>query len=126
MSNNYLLPSGENNFFDYSQAHANNNGNGIDSVYPSPENIDQSSLVLDTPKVLISGVESDSIYSYNGLSGLFSNASSSQYFFQFDGLGKYIHYFPKNAKDENLNSPVYIPYISSYRVMSTYNPYGKS
>jgi len=34
-----ILPSGESNFFDHSQLHSLNDGSGINSKYPSPENI---------------------------------------------------------------------------------------
>jgi len=122
-----LIPSGRSNFFDYSQHQDNNGGSGINSIYPSPSDFSMQSGLIKTYPTTIQAKESSGIFSYYNLSSRFSNAQSTQSGVDFYGLNDYIHYFPKSFNDDDSsNSNVNIPYISTYKVSTPYNPYGRS
>lgn len=112
-----ILPSGESNFFDFTQHHNHNNGDGINSKFPDPDSFDSSSGVLKTyAKTEFEQSESDNnIFNYTGLvnNGQFSSASQVIQIVDFNIFNPYIH----------LYGNIQIPYLSSYKVSSPYNPY---
>lgn len=154
-----LLPSGEANFFDFGQAQ-----NFIINYYPSPSETElinsgdiykalveklgiSGAFVLHTPKPsgdLVS-YPSGSIFTYENLTSIFSNASSGVYIYNPDGsisgikistfniYNPYIHYYPENPKElddidlSNMKKDraLRIPYISSFKQTTETNPYPK-
>ena len=88
-----IMPSGESNFYDYSQKMPETSG----SYHP-----DESGILH-----------------YNGLVSSFSNVSevSGLKANDFEIFNDYIHYYPSDDK------PVKIPYTSTYRVSTIFDPY---
>ena len=134
-----LLPSGEANFFDVAQYHAHNDGNGINATFPSPESFIASGVgqsgVYQTygPDSDLEVEDTSGIFSYNNLTGVFSNGTQSRnasglidFSFggisagsvtDFTGFNNYVHYYGIGA------IPVKIPYISDVTVAVSYNRY---
>lgn len=122
---NFVFPSSESNFFDYSQSGA------INASYPSPSNI-LNAIYYTLPSANLPQ-RSDSIFAYSSLSGQFSNYSSLETLDDFQIFNQYIHYYPKNVSElddidvKNMDEDysLKIPYLSSYKVNNfIYNPYG--
>jgi hypothetical protein len=144
-----MLPSGEANFFDAAQYHAHNGGDGINATFPSPASFDidqpgQSGMYVTNPENPEIVVEDTSgIFSYNNLSGVFSNGIQSRnasglidFSFggisagsvtDFTGFNNYFHYYAKDTPPTSVSAasiiPVKIPYISDVTVAISYNRY---
>lgn len=125
MSSEIILPSGESNYFDPAQYHANNSGSGINAVFPSPSDFsDVSGMIKTFPSDAVTS-ESSGIFSFYFLESRFSSAKALTPDEFFDGLGEYIHYFPVDEDKSKNGSPFEIPYLSTYKATSPYNPYGR-
>ena len=135
--NSLILPSGESNFFDYSQI------SPINKQYPSPRLLGSDFYFLNSG-VIYSGIyqtlpsgapspETTGIFHYSGFNSLFSNYSQHQRVNDFQIFNPYIHYYPKDVEildtldEDNMgeDQKLEIPYISSYRInILPFNPYG--
>jgi hypothetical protein len=131
----YILPSGESNFFDTTQLHVNNNGSGINYIYPSPSDFNQQSGIYKTYPADLSVVYTSGIFEYNNLSGLFSTFSSVPSG-DIKIFNSYIHYYPsaytaaptstriQNGRTPNIvGYPVKIPFVSNFTVTPPFNVY---
>ena len=143
-----MLPSGEANFFDVAQHHEHNDGSGINAIFPSPSGFIVSgpgqSGAYQTygPNSGLVVVDTSGIFSYNNLSGVFSNGTQSRnasglidFSFggisagsvtDFTGFNNYVHYYGIGTPSTAIISgiiPVKIPYISDVTVASGYDPY---
>ena len=146
-----ILPSGESNFYDTGQSHAENGGSGINYKFPYPDEYTAHEFVHSPsePSGLyneahwdISGVivtrEADLSGSVNTLqSGIFSKEGEVSPFSNgsivkqnqiedFTIFGNYIHFerFPSNSSlDFGDQEHLEIPYISDYDVSIDWNPY---
>lgn len=125
-----LLPSGEANFYDFLQNEKPYNlGSGINNVYPFPINsivvsgIKVSGLFSTYPPT-VNPVEISGIFNYDGLVGKFSNVSqvSGLKIESFDIFNPYIYHYKVFDEDDNLRE-IKIPYISTYKVSLSYDPY---
>ena len=105
-----LIPSGEANFFDFSQS-------GINNIYPSPSNFN-SGIYVTYPKDA-NPIERSGIFNSDGLISRFSNVNqvSGLKIESFEIFNPYIHYY--RVKD----NPIKIPYTSTYKVSVSYDPY---
>lgn len=124
-----LLPSGEANFFDFRQDRSNRNGQGIDTDYPNPFFAGSGRALLATNPTLsgiitsgLIGGGEQGIFSYNNLSGQFSNAVGSLVsgITDFTIFNPYIHYYGVQVRNVRGNEiiPVTIPYLSDYTATS--------
>jgi len=119
VSSGQVLASGEGNYFDFVQHHENNNGSGINHVFPSPA--DFVSGVVETydrdghdPNA-VSG-----IFNWDGLrqSRDFSNSPNEAPTVPEVTFNPYIHYLPNHPDHESPENdvedrqPVEIPYLS--------------
>ena len=143
-----ILPSGEANFFDVAQHHEHNDGSGINAIFPSPSGFIVSgpgqSGVYQTygPNLGLVVEDTSGIFSYNNLSGVFSNGTQSRnasglidFSFggisagsvtDFTGFNNYVHYYGRPTSPSAVVSgviPIRIPYISDVTVGSGYDPY---
>ena len=143
-----MLPSGEANFFDAAQYHKHNGGDGINATFPSPDSFKvdqpgQSGLYVTNPENPgLEVVDKSGIFSYNNLSGVFSNGTQSRnasgvidFSFggvsagsvtDFTGFNNYVHYYGEPTPATVLVPgiiPIRIPYISDVTVAVEYNPY---
>lgn len=106
-----LLPSGQSNFFDYTQRVYD-----INTKFPSPSSALVSGIYNTYPKdvdVIVSGLKYD-IFQPSGLNNLLS--SHSGIYVSGTNLGvfnPYIHYY-NNIK---------IPFVSTYKISLGYDPY---
>jgi hypothetical protein len=142
-----VLPSGEANFFDVAQHHEHNDGSGINAIFPSPESFivsgpGQSGAYVTNPENPdLEVVDKSGIFSYNNLTGVFSNgvqsrsASIIDFSFggisagsvtDFTGFNNYVHYYgeptPPGAVVPGI-IPIRIPYISDVTIAVEYDPY---
>ena len=109
-----LLPSGQSNFFDYSQFH-----NDINKYYPSPSEsknffTNGSGLYQTYPSGYMVIGNGSGILSPSGLinplsssSGIYTTITNLNIF------GDYIHYY----------NNIRIPFVSTYKVSVGFNPY---
>lgn len=115
-----VLPSGESNFYDYSQDHSYNDGSGINVNFPSPSNfIDASGTIRTYPSSGVA-VETSGIFAASGLQTSFSNSIDAALsgITDFTIFNNYIHH------TTGVNSlPVQIPYLSDYTISTGFNPY---
>lgn len=129
-----LLPSGEANFFDFSQSHENNSGSGINSLYPNPsggifteEYWNISGIYKTYPENSgLTVVDTSGIFHYNGLSGVFSNGpqTRSSGINDFVIFNPYIHYYSQvGVAPTFASAAIKIPFVSDYRIAYTFNPY---
>jgi len=143
-----VLPSGEANFFDVAQHHEHNDGSGINAIFPSPSGFIVSgpgqSGAYQTygPNSGLVVVDTSGIFSYNNLSGVFSNGTQSRnasglidFSFggisagsvtDFTGFNNYVHYYGEPTPPTALVAgvtPIKIPYISDVIVAISYNRY---
>ena len=143
-----MLPSGEANFFDVAQHHEHNDGSGINAIFPSPESfivsgVGQSGAYQTYgPNPNLEVEDTSGIFSYNNLSGVFSNGTQSRnasglidFSFggisagsvtDFTGFNNYVHYYGEPTPVTVLVPgiiPIRIPYISDVTVAVEYNPY---
>jgi hypothetical protein len=143
-----VLPSGEANFFDVAQHHEHNDGSGINAIFPSPESfivsgVGQSGAYQTYgPNPNLEVEDTSGIFSYNNLSGVFSNGVQSRnasgvidFSFggisagsvtDFTGFNNYVHYYGIGTPVTSVISgviPVKIPYISDVTIGSGYDPY---
>ena len=144
-----ILPSSEAHFYDLAQAHAHNDGRGINAVFPNPSSSnsadkfsedwwDVSGLLRTYPEeepekdeefwrthLVLSrgdpGGGHSGVCYYVGLRGQFSNLGISGVVpvSDFNIFNQYIHH----VSDIN-GVAIFIPYISDYTVSVAYNPYG--
>jgi hypothetical protein len=143
-----VLPSGEANFFDVAQHHEHNDGSGINAIFPSPSGFivsgpGQSGAYVTNPENPgLEVVDKSGIFSYNNLSGVFSNGTQSRnasglidFSFggisagsvtDFTGFNNYVHYYgeptPPGAVVPGI-IPIRIPYISDVTIAVEYDPY---
>jgi hypothetical protein len=124
VSGDMIFPSGEGNFFDFTQHHDVNNGSGINYKFPSPDDFANISGVLKTrgpdnyDKTKTSG-----IFNWEGLRQVsdFSNSPSGAPEVPDVTFYPYIHYLPDHPdhdKDKNKiekKKPVEIPYLSDVK-----------
>lgn len=130
-----ILPSGEANFFDFSQF-----ASGYVYTSGTPE-----MLLYTHPQFSGEVRSSGNIFNYEALTGAFSNATSGFYVYNPDGsisgikiksfelFNPYIHYYPKDPTElskitiDNMGDDraLRIPYISSYKVSDKFDPYPK-
>jgi hypothetical protein len=145
-----MLPSGEANFFDVAQHHEHNDGSGINAIFPSPESfivsgVGQSGAYQTYgPNPNLEVEDTSGIFSYNNLSGVFSNGTQSRnasglidFSFggisagsvtDFTGFNNYVHYYGELPPTTSINQsiiPIRIPYISDVTVAirGGYDPY---
>lgn len=128
-----LLPSGEANYFDFSQDRSYHDGSGINAIYPSPTGVVQNGIIVK-PKIgggfEASGiyptypsdanpVEKSGIFDFQNLDSRFSNVSqvSGLKIESFEIFNPYVHYYRVK------NKQVEIPYVSTYRLGVEWNPY---
>jgi hypothetical protein len=111
----YILPSGEANFFDTTQLQANNAGSGINSVYPSPSTFNEASGIYKTYPAGSDLYNTSGIFNYNYNSSNFSNALDSLVsgITNFNEFNPYVHYIPKGNVTTASYEAVFIPYVSS-------------
>ena len=125
-----LFPSGEANYFDFSQDRSLYQGSGINAVYPSPTGIQVQNGIFVDNDLEVSGlyptyppdvnpVEKSGIFDFENLASRFSNVSqvSGLKIESFDIFNPYIHYYRVESQ------PVKIPYISTYKLSTVYDPY---
>ena len=143
-----MLPSGEANFFDVAQHHENNDDSGINAIFPSPDSFivsgpGQSGAYVTNPENPdLEVVDRTGIFSYNNLTGVFSNGTQSRnasglidFSFggisagsvtDFTGFNNYVHYYGEPTPPTALVpgvTPIKIPYISDVIVAISYNRY---
>lgn len=153
-----VLPSGEANFFDLAQHHEHKDGNGINAIFPSPANFEdeakvnynlnigqpgQSGIYVTNPENPdLEVVDKSGIFSYNNLTGVFSNGIQSRnasgvidFSFggisagsvtDFTGFNNYVHYYGESPPTTSINQsiiPIRIPYISDVTIAVEYDPY---
>lgn len=116
-----VLPSGEANYYDFSQSHEYHDGSGINATYPSPDTFVDESGVIKTYAPDGSPYEGSSVFSIVANSGTFSNASgiNIQSITDFTIFNPYIHFLP----DQTGSGEILIPYISDYNIAKPFNPY---
>lgn len=118
ISNGYLFPSGALLASGYFLP----SGNIILSKYSLPSGYSfPSGYLLNSGHVHHSG-----FFSYNNLSGVFSNALQSQSsgIYNFTIFNPYVHYYAKPASlPSTVNTSVNIPFLSDYRIADTFDPY---
>jgi hypothetical protein len=116
---NVILPSGESNFFDLNQAHFRNNGNGINTIFPDP---DDSGIYRTYPQDSggFARIERSGIFMFDGISGKFSSGNIAPD--NLEVFNPYVHYYTKKDSRGNYK-PVEIPYASTYKVSVIFNPY---
>lgn len=124
-----ILPSGESNFFDTVQLHANNYGSGINAIYPSPsgysdEYWEVSGIYKTYPSTGQTNLNVGSgIFNYNYLHSVFSsgaiiNSGISGIF------NHYIHHYARLTGSIPVSTvAVTIPFVSNYRVTLPFNVY---
>lgn len=112
------LPSGEANFYDFSQAHENNSGSGIN--YPFVQDTSGSGLLATYGPSGEGLTEKKSFIAASGLTIPKSNAQDvvSRQITDFAIFNNYIHH---NATSDG--DPVKIPYLSTYTLSSGFDPY---
>jgi len=122
-----LLPSGEANFFDISQAHAHNGGSGINVPFPHPEGYGDSGLYRTYgPNDELVIADRSGVFNYDGLDGVFSNGPATQLsgINDFTIFNPYIHYFARSTPNNiRTTEHVRIPFISDYRIATPYGVY---
>ena len=115
-----VLPSGESNFYDFSQDHSYNDGSGINVNFPSPSNFIDASGTIRTYPPDLSPLEQSGIFAADNLKTAFSNSENAALsgITDFTIFNNYVHY----ATGESLTS-VQIPYLSDYTISTGFNPY---
>tara|TARA_R110002096_G_scaffold119004_2_gene257656 strand:- start:1598 stop:2002 length:405 start_codon:yes stop_codon:yes gene_type:complete len=116
-----VLPSGESNFYDYSQDHSYNDGSGINVNFPSPSNFIDASGTIRTYAPSGNVIDTSGIFAASGLKTSFSNSMDAALsgITDFTIFNKYIHH------TTGVNSlPVQIPYLQDYTISNGFNPYG--
>ena len=110
-----IFPSGEANFYDFTQDHSNNDGSGINVPF-----VDHGSGVIATYGPDSNPVETSGILAASGLATAFSNSQevSQTQITNFTIFNNYIH----NTSGVS-GLPVLIPYLSTYTVSLKYDPY---
>lgn len=118
-----LLPSGESNFFDYTQFKKE-----INKEYPSPSGFATQSGIYKTypPSGNIQIPFISGVLNPSGLINRFSSASGN--YVTVTNLGvfnSYIHYYGLNDDDMNGKSyqRIEIPYVSTFKVSLGFDPY---
>ena len=115
-----VLPSGESNFYDYSQDRSYNNGSGINVNFPSPSNFIDASGTIRTYPPNVNVVETSGIFAADNLKTAFSNSLDTVLsgITDFTIFNNYIHH----TTGVN-NTPIQIPYLSDYTISTGFNPY---
>jgi len=116
-----VLPSGESNFYDYSQDHSYNDGSGINVNFPSPSNFIDASGTIRTYAPSGNVIETSGIFAANELKTSFSNSMDAALsgITDFTIFNDYIHH--TTGVD---SVSIQIPYLSDYTISSGFNPYG--
>jgi|688.fasta_scaffold540350_2 hypothetical protein len=130
-----VMPSGEGNFFDFSQSHEYHRGSGINYIFPHPngnnEFSEESGVIKTYPPSGYSFSQKESgIFSYNDLRSLFSNAHqvSGNNITSFNLDNSYIHYYPIPGEEKDFydNHQFEVPFLSSYKeTIQLFDPYAK-
>lgn len=115
-----ILPSGEANYYDFAQ-----NSKPLNETYPSPTGTAISGIVptlsgfFPTYPKNANPIEKSGIFSYDNLVGKFSNVNqvSGLKIESFELFNPVILYYQLNGK------AIKIPYISTYKVSISYDPY---
>ena len=124
-----VLPSGEGNYFDYSQHNIYNAGSGIN--FPFTQDTSGSGLI-ETHGPQGAAVEADSAFSSYGLATPYSNsqAAAVTQIDDFTIFNSYVHHYTTRPLDLGPDgSPVLgefaiqIPYLSTYTVALKFDPY---
>lgn len=117
-----ILPSGEANYYDFTQDKYR--PSGINAEYPYPNLTIQNGTFVPsgfypTYPPNVNPVEKSGIFNYDGLVSRFTNVAqvSGLKIESFEIFNPYIHYY---RVDDNV---VKIPYISTYKVSVSYDPY---
>ena len=112
-----VLPSGEGNYFDFSQHQSVNAGSGIN--FPFVQDTSGSGLIA-TYGPSGSPVEKKSVFAPYGLAVPFSNsqAAAVTQIDDFTIFNDYVHYETGVA-----SAAVQIPFLSTYTVAIKYDPY---
>lgn len=124
LASGMIFPSGEANFYDFYQDHSYHGGSGINIKY-----VRTSGELLYTKSPNNSGIaERSGIFLYNSLISEFSSSSGKINLDDFALYAPYIHYYPSdinapNTKNIKQNKPFYIPFISSFKVSTAFDPY---
>lgn len=114
-----VFPSGEANFYDFSQDALYNGGSGINANFPSPSDFTHDSGTIRTYGSERNPVETTGVFAFDGIGSNFSNASTAGVsgITDFTIFNYYIH------NETGVNGPVTIPYLSTYTVASGFDPY---
>ena len=117
-----ILPSGEANYYDFAQS-----SKPLNETYPSPTGTAISGIVpalsgfFPTYPKNANPIEKSGIFNYDNLVGKFSNVNqvSGLKIESFEIFNPFILHYQLN------NKVVKIPYISTYKVSTGYNPYSR-
>lgn len=123
-----VLPSGESNFYDFSQDHSYNDGSGINANFPNPPDFNHASGTIRTYGAEDNIVETSGVFSASGLNIPFSNASTAGVsgITDFTIWNDYIHNQLSGittTPNEDFHTIVQIPFLSTYKVSEGFNPY---
>jgi len=115
-----VFPSGEANFYDFSQSHEYNGTSGINATYPSTDTFDPSGAALATYGADGTVADKSGIFNMEDLSSRFSNANSGEFdtIDDFTTFNSYIHFQSGVG-----GTAAKIPYISTYNVSTIFDPY---
>lgn len=109
-----LFPSGQSNFFDYTQFR-----NDLNNKFPDPKNYtDASGLYKTYPSgafiVFNSGIlhANELVTKFSSSSGVYVTITNLNVF------GDYIHYYKKSKKTE-----LRLPFVSTYKISPGFDPY---
>lgn len=111
-----IFPSGEANYYDFSQSHEYHDGSGINYTFPDPH----ESGIIKTYGPEGSPSEGSGVFSRVGNSSSFSNADTinTSLITDFTSFNNYIHFY----LDQDGNQ-ITIPYTSEYDIGFTYYRY---
>lgn len=121
LASGMIFPSGEANFYDFAQDHSYHRGSGINVKY-----VRTSGELLYTYPPNSSGIaERSGIFSFNGLISQFSSSNGQVTPDDFSLYAPYVHYYPDRKKSSNFkqDAAFYIPFVSSFKVSTIYDPY---
>jgi len=120
LASGMLFPSGEANYYDFSQDHSYHGGSGINVKYTPT-----SGELYETYPPNSSGIaERSGVFSYVNLISKFSSGSGNSPIDDFSLYNSYIHYYPASTGGSvKKDKPFYIPFVSSFKVSSIFDPY---
>lgn len=122
LASGMLFPSGEANYYDFSQDHSYHSGSGINIKYTPT-----SGELYETYPPNSSGIaERSGVFSYVNLISKFSSGSGNLPIDDFSLYNDYIHYYNKNeptSKNIKKNLEFRVPFVSSFKASVVFDPY---